>query len=633
MYLSFYKLKHKPFQISTDPRFLWLGEKHEEALATLRYGVLDNKGFLLLTGDVGTGKTTLINALLKTLGKNTLVASIRDPALEPIDFFNYTAHAFGMEGNFTSKASFLIQFERFLRDAHATKKRVLLIIDEAQRINQALLEEVRLLSNIEREDSKLLNIFFVGQLEFNEILLRLENRAIRQRITINYNISRLSEQETGQYIRHRLEVAGAEKKIHSFEELQEDQKKEYVKDGLKLSEDLNEIFSFEAIKGIYFFSHGYPRLINIICDRSLLTGFVEEAPIISLNHVKECVKELTIPQFTSPKSNAEKISATHKKNTPAPQHQITANNRSPHRKAVKKPAASRNMILATGVLLLLALCYFSFAKNGFIARQGLMIMEFAQGFQQQTDNSMATKRPDTEKIQKSTQQKYGMESNGTRSWQRENVANVTVQKKSINAPSKSTPQETNKTPLANTVVATQEQATDGERNKNETEINQNHAIAPVGNGSRKPENTEFQLMHNNATPEAKITKDTAQTTAQEIHVKSLVTFEKLIIPFPSNSNFPPVDSLDNLNMLVESVIQQPSYKIIVSGFTDSQGNEVFNEKLSEFRANTVKSYLVGRGLEESRIVTRGFGSQYPVESNDTFSGRMANRRVEISIER
>ena len=119
MYLSFYHLKHKPFQISTDPKFLWLGEKHEEALATLKYGVLDNKGFLLLTGDVGTGKTTLINTLLRTLGKDTLVASIRDPALDPMDFYNYTAHAFGLQSNFTSKVSFLIQFEKFLRAANS----------------------------------------------------------------------------------------------------------------------------------------------------------------------------------------------------------------------------------------------------------------------------------------------------------------------------------------------------------------------------------------------------------------------------------------------------------------------------------------------------------------------------------
>ena len=128
-------------------------------------------------------------------------------------------------------------------------------------------------------------------------------------------------------------------------------------------------------------------------------------------------------------------------------------------------------------------------------------------------------------------------------------------------------------------------------------------------------------------------KRSVEILAGDGYTGSLVTFEKLIIPFPSNSNFPPVDSLDNLNKLVDSLLSQTSYKVIVTGFTDSQGNESFNEKLSEFRANTVKSYLVGKGLDPTQIITRGFGSRNPIAPNDTFPGRMANRRVEIELER
>jgi len=160
MYTSFYKLHSKPFQISSDPAFMWFGEKHKEALATLKYGILDNKGFLLLTGDVGTGKTSLINSLIQSLSEDIVCASVPDPSLEKMDFLNYIALAFGIDREFTSKGSFLIHFKQFLLEAHENNKKVLLIIDESQLLSQEMLEEIRLLSNIEKTDSKLINIFF-----------------------------------------------------------------------------------------------------------------------------------------------------------------------------------------------------------------------------------------------------------------------------------------------------------------------------------------------------------------------------------------------------------------------------------------------------------------------------------------
>lgn len=178
MYLSYYQLETKPFQITADPKFLWLGEEHKEALAVLRYGVMDNKGFLLLTGEVGTGKTTLIKALVNTLGEEVIVATILDPGLEKEDFFNYICSAFNLEEKFSSKGVFLNQFSAFLNNAYQQRKKVLLIIDEAQRLDQLLLEEIRLLSNIEKQSAKLINIFFVGQKEFNNIILDPKKQSI-----------------------------------------------------------------------------------------------------------------------------------------------------------------------------------------------------------------------------------------------------------------------------------------------------------------------------------------------------------------------------------------------------------------------------------------------------------------------
>ena len=269
MFLSYYQLQEKPFQITTDPKFLWLGEKHQEALATLKYGVLDNKGFLLLTGDVGAGKTTLINALLGSLPEEVIIARIADPRLTHMAFCQTIADAFHLEEKPINKAEFLYIFSKFLEETHESGRQVLLIIDEVQRIESNLLEEIRLLSNIEKEDAKLLNIFFVGQHEFNDILLRPENRAIRQRITINYVLEHLTEEETGAYIAHRLKVAGCTR----------------------------ELFTPEAITEIFNFSGGAPRLINIICDRALLTGFVEEQSVLDLVVIDECAKELKIRPY------------------------------------------------------------------------------------------------------------------------------------------------------------------------------------------------------------------------------------------------------------------------------------------------------------------------------------------------
>ncbi|MBN1932620.1 MAG: AAA family ATPase [Desulfobacterales bacterium] len=280
MYLSHYNLKEKPFQISTDPRFLWLGEKHKEALSVLKYGLQDNKGFLLLTGDVGTGKTTLINALLNSLGEDITIAKVSDPGLEKIDFFNFIANSFKINLNFNNKATFLIIFTNFLYKNYASNKQVLLIIDEAQRLNHELLEEIRLLSNIEKQKKKLINIFFVGQNEFNEILVKPENKALRQRISINYNIDPLTEEETEAYIRYRLKVAGSESKI----------------------------FSSKAVREIFCFSQGYPRLINIICDLSLLTGYVKDCKVIGEKIIKECTQELQIPSQSSKTENKPQYS-------------------------------------------------------------------------------------------------------------------------------------------------------------------------------------------------------------------------------------------------------------------------------------------------------------------------------------
>lgn len=270
MYLSYYNLKAKPFEITTNPKFLWLGKKQKEALATMRYGILYNVGSTVITGDVGTGKSTLVNALIYVLAKDfggkIVLAKIDDPGLEILDFFNVIAHAYGIGGPYTTKGTFLAAFNVFLHASYSNHKKVVLIIDEAQRLSPELLEEIRHLSNIEKENRKALNIVFVAQNEFNTMLFDDRNRALRQRISVNYRIDALTENETRKYIVHRLKAAGLEK----------------------------EVFSSNAILEIFLFSAGTPRLINIICDRALMSGFVDQKKLIEADVIEECAEALLL---------------------------------------------------------------------------------------------------------------------------------------------------------------------------------------------------------------------------------------------------------------------------------------------------------------------------------------------------
>lgn len=273
MYLSQYNLNKKPFSISPDSRFLWLGKKYSDALASFKYGINKNKGFLLLTGDIGTGKTALINRLIKEIDLPILIATIPDPGLNIIDFFNFLAFELKIGRKFNSKREFLIFFKKFMQNAYFFDLKVLIIVDEAQRLSPELLEEIRQLSEIESNRTKLLNIFFVGHSEFNKFLMKGVNRATWQRIAVKYHIEPLTQKETALYIEHRLKIAGATR----------------------------EIFSPRAIEKIYNFSHGYPRMINIICDHSLLIGYSKDLKSINESVIKKCAAELNIQNYTKEK--------------------------------------------------------------------------------------------------------------------------------------------------------------------------------------------------------------------------------------------------------------------------------------------------------------------------------------------
>ncbi len=268
MYEQFYGLRENPFSVTPNPEYIFLGKHHREALAQLLYGVREKKGFIVITGEVGTGKTTLVRYLLDKLDDNghTKTAFVFNPKLAVNDFIQYILKDLGVRVQGQTKGEHLHNLHRYLLNAYQKDERVILIIDEAQGLKPELLEEIRLLSNLETSRSKLLQIVLVGQPEFDKTLSLPGFRQLRQRINLRYYLPPLTVKETEEYIGKRLKIAGAKEPI----------------------------FTGKAIKEIYLKSGGIPRLINILCDNALLNGYALDQKLVDKGSVKEVAKDLNL---------------------------------------------------------------------------------------------------------------------------------------------------------------------------------------------------------------------------------------------------------------------------------------------------------------------------------------------------
>jgi general secretion pathway protein A len=272
VYRTFYGLIRPPFEMTPDPAFLYLGETHREGLATLVYGVRNRKGFVLLTGEVGTGKTTLLHALLAQLDATTDSAFIFNPRLDPLDFFRVLFDEFEIETPCETKADYLLALNHFLIDRLTQDRTVLLIIDEAQNLSPEMLEEVRLLSNLETSTSKLIQIMLVGQPELNEMLDRDDLRQLRQRIVLRHDLRPFDGREIDAYIDERLRLAG------------------YTGKG---------IFKRSARRAIHALTGGVPRLVNVVCDGALLTGYGRDQITLGADVIEEVAAGLHLIPETS----------------------------------------------------------------------------------------------------------------------------------------------------------------------------------------------------------------------------------------------------------------------------------------------------------------------------------------------
>ena len=278
MYESYYGLSSKPFQLTPDPDFFFASKLHKRAMSYLQYGLSQAEGFIVITGDIGTGKTTIANSLLNNIEEDIFAAQIVTPKLSPDELVKMVASKFNLPAEGRTKSDLLVSIQKFLQELNATGKRALLLVDEAQNLPLETIEELRMLSNFQQDSKPLLQSFLLGQAELQPILRAPNMEQFRQRIVASCHLTPLSRAEIQEYIEHRLQYAGCTK---------------------------DALISNEAYDAIYQFTNGVPRKTNTLMDRVLLFGFLEELEVFGVEDIKQVIEEVQAEMFVPKNEFAE----------------------------------------------------------------------------------------------------------------------------------------------------------------------------------------------------------------------------------------------------------------------------------------------------------------------------------------
>jgi len=281
MYLEHFQLQELPFRLSPDPAFLYLSQIHSRAKAYMESTIWFTDGFVVITGEIGSGKTTLIETFLKEVNEDVVVAQINQTQISPIEFLQTALAQFGFSPFRMRKAELLATLNQFLIEQYASGRKVLLIVDEAQNLSNKVLEEIRLLSGVETTKEKVLRIILAGQPELNAKLDSPDLVQLRQRVRLRFHLTALGEDETTEYIRHRLRVAGAVDR---------------------------EIFVPETFPAMYRYTGGIPRLVNTLCDTALLAAFAQDRPTVTTSDLESAIAELQWVEYAARTSTQEEVS-------------------------------------------------------------------------------------------------------------------------------------------------------------------------------------------------------------------------------------------------------------------------------------------------------------------------------------
>ena len=622
MYKTFYNLKRKPFEITPDPSFYWVGDNQKEVLSLLRYGILDNKGFLLLTGDSGVGKTSLIKALTKSFGPEVLWAVIDDPSLERIDFYNDIARNFGIDKKFTSKVQFLIQFSHFLHKADDENKKVLLLVDECHLLSQEMLEELRLLSNIEKADTKLINIFFVGESSFNELLSLPKNRAVRQRLSLAADMKPLTANETEDYIRHRLSVAGAEEKI----------------------------FTSKACQKVHLYAAGVPLQINKICDAALKLGVSEEEPSISPAIVERCLNKVDMTTASAETEvhtevHAEEISPLRQfaqfKLGEDPDSQITGFNLDAERKSgwLKIAFAALALVVVGG--------YFfksnftqeaSTEKTSPVVEQAaparnLPSVSTSPAVTMLEKNSGEINKVKVDELKSAILEKAYNEDHPVQP--QEAVTETAAAGEGQLAPEAVAEVRADAQSVTETEEATPEPVLTSEAVAVVSENQQENTIIPSAEGqAAAAQETQQAGSLNSSEPDVVLVEPEVESPTVDVQpAVQLPPLEPrmVILPLQPNSLQLTKAGKTALNSFVKKLKNYPKATILVKGFVSAKTNSAENIKLSEERALSIYKMLLADGIDPEQVEIEAMGNREPIASNNTREGRAKNRRVEILV--
>jgi general secretion pathway protein A len=604
--------------MNPDPSFLWLGKNHEKAFSILQKGISHSNGLLLLAGGAGTGKTLLVKAFIQSLGKGAEgaegdieYAAIWDPRLERIDFYNAIARGFGIKTVFTSKVEFLLQFSHFLHEAADKNKRVLLLVDDCHLLSQEILEELRLLSNIEKAGAKLINVFFVGRPEFDDMLLQQKNRALRQRLTLSAELKSLTIEETDNYIRHRLKIAGTEAPL----------------------------FVAEAVQIIHRFSQGIPLHINAICDHVLENGSIQGMHTIESKLVEQTIQRMDLPEgllheptpvYLEAHSDKMRFDEIFK-SEPLQSSFLRKWLKSDFRiksfrtfKEFKEGFGLRPLVGLAGLLVLFTMGIFYFSAPFSLENDLQNPVEIGGDPDISEDNEQAEVAAER--------------------------AESTENEKVLNDPSvPSVKDEFEATPSL--IASAPEEADIENITEKPVEIGPSSQDKTEGyDGGQEKEDPKVEETKTEPTPAdgidqfepmppaesqgvVKIEKAIVKRMLDQQDVAGELPMEprKIILDVSSGSASLTGDGLRTLLNFIENLEQYPNTRLLVKGFVSAKSNTPENIKISKERALNVQKLLEEKGIDAKRIEVVGMGNQEPIASNDTAEGRSKNRRVEVSI--